>query len=67
VKLSARLVLERIEPLVKNGVIAESDFVDHFSYWLKLMDENASAQPTNFLITNAWLSGIMFALTNSTA
>ena len=42
--------LERIESLMKNGVIAQADFSDHFSYWLKLMDENEPTKPSHFSI-----------------
>jgi hypothetical protein len=42
--------LERIESLIKNGVMTKADFADHFSYWLKLMDENEPQKPTHFSI-----------------
>jgi CRISPR/Cas system-associated endonuclease/helicase Cas3 len=40
--------LERIESLIKNGVISKSNFADHFSYWLKLMDENKPEKLSHF-------------------
>jgi hypothetical protein len=36
--------LERIENLIRNGVIAKADFQDLFSYWLELIGEIPKAQ-----------------------
>ena len=40
--------LERIESLIKNGVIKQNDFKHYFSYWLNLVDENSTNSSTTF-------------------
>jgi hypothetical protein len=40
--------LERIDSLMRKGVISKSDFKDHFSYWLELLDENEPTKKSYF-------------------
>ena len=39
--------LERMESLIKNGVIRAQDFEHYFSYWLNLLDENNGSSKTH--------------------